>query len=115
MATLDVHETGVDELLHVVGEQRLRDAEQRDQLALAHLLLAAAQHVEDLDSQRLGQRLRRRRDPLGVKRGSRPADGAQHSAAAGPAGTVGRETFISTFVCSTRITLARTPGHIDIY
>ena len=46
VAALDVDHAGVDELAHVVGEQRLLDVEQRDQLALAHRLGVAAQHVE---------------------------------------------------------------------
>src|SRR5450755_4191378 len=68
VTTLDLHESGVDELSHVMGEQRLRDTEQRDELALAHLLLATAQHIEDLNPQWLSQRLRRRRDALNVQR-----------------------------------------------
>src|ERR1039458_616427 len=68
MATLDRSETAVDELLHVVGEQRLVNAKQRDQLALANLLVAAAQHIQDPHTHRLAERLRRSRDPFSAKR-----------------------------------------------
>ena len=68
MTTLDLHQSGVDELLHVVREKRLGDPEQWQQLALADLRVAAAQHVQNLDTKRLGQCLGRCRDPLSVDR-----------------------------------------------
>jgi len=66
MAPLDIHQADVDELLDVVGQQRLLDLKQRDQLALTDILGAATQHVDDLYPQRLGQRLGDARDPLGL-------------------------------------------------
>ena len=68
VAALDGDQAGVDELLDVVRQQRLADVEQSDQLALAHVLLAAAQHVEDVDANRLGERPGDGRDALRVKR-----------------------------------------------
>ncbi len=65
VAALDLDQAGVEELLDVVGEQRLVDLKQCDQLALTDRSLAAVQHIHDLDTQRLGQRLRCGRDPLG--------------------------------------------------
>ena len=55
MAPLDLDQTRVDELAHVMGKERLRDPEQRDELTLAHLLLDAAEHIEDLHPQRFSQ------------------------------------------------------------
>ena len=71
MPPLDPDQAGIDQLLHMVGEQRLPDVEQREQLALTDVLLTAAQGVKDLYAQRLGERLGRRRDSLGVKRGAK--------------------------------------------
>ena len=87
VAALDVHEAGVDELLHVVREQRLVDVEQRDQLALADRLLAAPKHVEDPDAHWLGQRLRRGGDALGIKR---EVQAGGRRAAVGCGGTGGK-------------------------
>jgi hypothetical protein len=67
VAALDGHQPGVDELCEVMGQRGLRDLEQRQQLALADGHLAAAQHVEDIHAQRLGQRLSHGGDPAGVK------------------------------------------------
>jgi hypothetical protein len=67
MTPLDLDQPSVDELSHVVRQQRLWDLEQRQQLALADLRVAATQDIQDLDAQRLSQRLRRGSDPLRVK------------------------------------------------
>lgn len=58
MPALHQHQAGVDELVHVVREQRLLDVKHRDQLALAHRHLAATQQIDDLHPHRLRKRLR---------------------------------------------------------
>ncbi len=68
MAALDRDQTGINEFADVVGQERLLDVEQGDELALADLHSAAAQHVDDAYSKRLAERLRHRRDALGVER-----------------------------------------------
>lgn len=72
MTPLDLDQPGVDELLHVVGKQRLVDGKQRDQLALTYLCIATSQHIEDADAHGLGQRLGRSRDALGIQAGIKP-------------------------------------------
>ena len=85
MAPLDHDEAGVDELLEVMRERRLRHREQRDQFALAHLDRAAPQHVEDVHAHRLGQRARDLRNARGVQ-GAIEADVRRAAACGGGAG-----------------------------
>ncbi len=73
MATLDRDQAGVDELADVVRQRRLRDVEQGHELALADLFLATAKHVEDMNTQRLSQRLGDNRDALSVERAVKTA------------------------------------------
>ena len=69
MAALDLDEPRARQGSHVVREVGLADLEQREQLALAHRLVAPAQHVQDAHPQRRGQRARDRGDPLGGEAG----------------------------------------------
>lgn len=115
MTALDPHEAGIDELLHVVGKQRLVDAKQRNQLALADLRLATPQHIEDADTHRFGQRLGRSRDALRVQGVIKPGRG---SAALGSGGTSGKRGKngrgqINNRCYETAGKLAAPDGHIN--
>jgi hypothetical protein len=57
VAALHRDQPGGDQLAHVMREQGLPDVKQGDELALADVLVAAAQHVEDLNPDRLAERL----------------------------------------------------------
>ena len=56
--SLGVHDPGVAQLLQVVGERGLGDVEQRHQLADADLAGVLAQHVHQLQADRVAERLR---------------------------------------------------------
>ena len=115
MTTLDLHQAGVDQLLHVVRKQRLVNAKQRNQLALADLRLATPQHIDDADAHGLGQSLRRSRDPLRVQAVIKPGRG---SAALGSGGTSGKRGKngrgqINNRFYETARNLAAHEGHIN--
>ena len=52
-----IDDPGVTELLQVVRQGRLRDLEQRHELTHAHLPRVLSQHVDDLQADRIAERL----------------------------------------------------------
>ena len=90
MTPLDLHQASVDELSHVMGKQRLVDAKQRNQLALADRHLATPQHIEDAHTHGFGQRLGRSRDALRVQAGIKSRRGSTALGSGGTSGESGK-------------------------
>jgi rhodanese-related sulfurtransferase len=114
MAPLDADDAGVNELANVVGKQGLLDVEQDDELALADGFIAAAQHVEDLDSDRLSQCLGQGREALGGERGVKARGG---SAALNGSGSGGNREggHINLYCWEVRWTVARAHPRIKVF
>ena len=97
------------------GKQRLVDAKQWDQLALADLRVTTPQHVEDAHAYGFGQRLGRRRDALGrqvrIKAG-RGSAALGSSGTGGQSGKNGRGQINDRFYETAR-KLAGHDGHIN--
>src|SRR5215213_5081845 len=62
--SLDADDPGVTQLLEVVRERRLRDVEERDQLAHADLAGGLAKYVDELDANRIRESFCQRRETL---------------------------------------------------
>ena len=67
MAALDCDQARVDQLSHVVGQERLLGIEQGDELALTDVLVAAPQDVNDANPKGVTECFAKRREVLGVQ------------------------------------------------
>jgi hypothetical protein len=67
-APLDPDYAGVAQLLEVMRERGLGDVEQRDELAHADPARVLAEHVDELDADRVGQRAGDGGEAIGIAR-----------------------------------------------
>jgi hypothetical protein len=73
VASFDMDQARIDELVDVVGQQRLANAEQREKLALADLIFAPDEDIEDLHPDWRSQCRRDSGDLVGVEMWIQPS------------------------------------------